>query len=66
MQMRAARSKPLTRVFVRTRAGTRVRGALRATTATCVHALVRGGAVLVDVFGEADHVLDSTRVEAGG
>jgi DNA integrity scanning protein DisA with diadenylate cyclase activity len=50
--------------FVRTRAGTRVRHAQRAATATCTHAITRGRAVLVHVF--ADHVVDSTRVEAGG
>jgi hypothetical protein len=66
MRMRARRSKPLTQVFVRTRAGTRVRHAQRAATATCTHAITRGRAVLVHAFAEADHVVDSTRVEAGG
>jgi hypothetical protein len=65
MQLHAPRSKPLTRVFVCTRTGARVRGALRATAATCVHAITRGRAVLVDVVSEADHVGDSTRSHAG-
>jgi hypothetical protein len=51
MQMHASRSKPLTRVFGRTRAGAQVRHAQRATDATCVHAITRGGAVLVHVVG---------------
>ena len=55
MQMRAPRSKPLTRVFVRTRAGTRIRGALRAATARCASTITRWGAVLVDVVVEANH-----------
>jgi hypothetical protein len=66
MQMRARRSKPLTRVLVRTRAGAEVRGESCASVATRVRAITRWRAVFVDVVGEADHVGDSTRVEAGG
>jgi hypothetical protein len=66
MQMRAPRSKPLTRVFGRTRAGTRVRRALHATAATSESAITRGGAMVMDVVAEADHVGDSTCVGASG
>jgi len=64
MQKRATRSKPLTRVFARTRAGARVRRALHAATTTCVHAITHGRTVLDHVFAEADHVEHSTCVEA--
>jgi hypothetical protein len=48
------------------RAGACGHGARCAATATRVHAITRGGAVLMDVIGEADHVEHSTRVEASG
>jgi hypothetical protein len=66
MQMREQRSKPLTRVFCRTRAGADVQGESCTVAVTCTRAIARGDAVLVHVVGEAVHVVDSTCVEAGG
>jgi hypothetical protein len=65
MQMRAPRSKPLTRVFGRTRARADVRGERCAAAATCARAITRGRVVPGDVAGEANHVVHSTRVGAG-
>jgi hypothetical protein len=66
MQTRAQRSKPLTRVFVRTRAGADVGSGRCASAATCVRAITQGCVVLVSVFAEADHVQHSTCFGAGG